>query len=72
MSTISVHTVVVGPTGCGKTKKGMASCRKTKDMIAPPLQVIWYCYGECKLMLGESLQVDFQGLRAKFHASDSC
>ena len=68
----SVHTVVVGPTGCGKTKKRYGVLSKNKIHDSTSTQVIWYCYGECKLMLGECLQVDFQGLRANFHDSDSC
>ena len=43
-----------------KQKKVWRLVDKTKDMIAPPPQVIWYCYGEYQPIFGEYQHVTFQ------------
>jgi len=38
--------VVAGPTGCGKTKWVLHLVDNAREMIRPPPDRIWYCYGE--------------------------
>jgi len=52
--------VVVGPTGCGKTKWVLRLVNNARDVIEPPPESIWYCDGEYQPIFSEYRHVNFQ------------
>jgi len=63
--------IVAGPTGCGKSEWVLQLIDHAKEMIEPPPEEIWYCYGEFQPIFGRYPDVKFHEGMPDFTKFDS-